>query len=342
MLDALKREAHYQYRCIRLGWGFLAKRFIHCNLQITYRCNFSCQICDFWKTPHDPSEELSLEEIRIIGRKLNRLGTLIVSLAGGEPVMRKDLFDIISILNEENHFPILITNGWYVDETVAKEILRAGLQEISVSIDYADPAKHDSQRGRAGAWQRGMNALELLLKYRPDRRNRIHMISVLMDDNLNEIEKMIGLAKKIGVTYMVNLYSWNRGTKKSRLPRNQVTKHLMDLKKKYPEFITLTSYIEKIDQAVSEGGIGDCQTGKLLLNIDNKGNVARCTETLTDPVGNMLRDDVMEIRKRLHRVQRNSKCSQCWTSCRGFAECMYSTPRSRQFKEFYNSVKSRG
>src|SRR5512141_132901 len=76
----LRRELHYQYRCARLGLGFLTGRFIHCNLQLTYRCNFKCQICDFWKTQHDPAEELSLEDIRLIGEKLNRLGTLIISL----------------------------------------------------------------------------------------------------------------------------------------------------------------------------------------------------------------------------------------------------------------------
>ena len=44
----LRQELHYQYRCLRLGLGFLTRRFIHCNLQVTYRCNFKCQICDFW------------------------------------------------------------------------------------------------------------------------------------------------------------------------------------------------------------------------------------------------------------------------------------------------------
>jgi hypothetical protein len=53
-----RRELHYQHRCLRLAWGFLRGRFIHCNLQLTYRCNFQCQICDFWKEPHDPADEV--------------------------------------------------------------------------------------------------------------------------------------------------------------------------------------------------------------------------------------------------------------------------------------------
>ncbi len=105
-----------------------------------------------------------MDDIRLIGRKLNQLGTLIISLAGGEPLIRSDIYDVITTLNAANHFPILITNGWFVDETVARDILRAGLQEISVSIDYRDPAKHDAQRGCPGAWERGVRALELFHK----------------------------------------------------------------------------------------------------------------------------------------------------------------------------------
>ena len=341
MIAKLKRELHYQYRCLRLAAGMVGRRLIHCNLQVTYRCNFQCRICDFWKPMYDKSHELSLADVRIIGEKLNRLGTLIISLAGGEPLIREDLPEIIRILNQANHFPVLITNGWYVDEPFGRAILQAGLQEISVSVDYATPAKHDAQRGREGAWDRAIRALEILHRHRPDHRNRVHMISVLMDDNIDEVEPMIRIARELGVTYMINLYSWNRGTKAFRLPRGGVTRRLLELKRKYPEFVTLTSYIERFDRALATGGIGDCQTGRLLLNVDRHGNVARCTETLDEPVGNLLTGDVRAIRDRLIQVQKASTCAQCWTSCRGFAECIQKRPRLRQFKEFFTSVRPR-
>jgi MoaA/NifB/PqqE/SkfB family radical SAM enzyme len=335
----LRKELHYQYRCLRLGMGFLTGRFIHCNLQMTYRCNFRCQICDFWKQQHDPADELTLADVRVIGRKLGKLGTLIISLAGGEPLMREDIFDIITELNAAGHFPILITNGWFVDETMSRDILRAGLQEISVSVDYRDPAKHDAQRGCKGAWDRAIRALELFHKNRPDRRNRVHMISVLMDDNLDDVEPLIQLSREIGVTYMVNLYSWNRGTKARRLPDKSVSEHLLGLKRKYPEFVNLTTYIEHFDEAISAGGVGDCKTGRLLMNIDHRGNVARCTERLDEPVGNILTDDVRAIRCRLNEVADSQECAQCWTSCRGFAESMQMRPRWRQYREFLHTVK---
>jgi MoaA/NifB/PqqE/SkfB family radical SAM enzyme len=339
MLARLRKELYYQYRCLRLGSAFIRKRFIHCNLQVTYRCNYRCQICDFWKEEHSQSDELTLDEVRIIGKKLARLGTMIISLGGGEPLIREDLYDLIRILNETGHFPVLITNGWFVDETVAKDILAAGLQEISVSIDYADAARHDAMRGQKGAWERGIKALELLNKNRPDRRNRVHMISVLMDDNLEDVEPLIRLSRELGVTYMVNFYSHGRGAKARRAPDQKVAAHLLDLKRRYPEFVSLTSYVERFDRAVEHGGIGDCQGGSLFMNVGSRGQVSRCIDTLDDSVGNILTDDMFRLRDDLMRVRNERPCGECWTSCRGFAECMYLSPRVRQFREFYGSVK---
>ena len=338
---SFRQEAWYLYRCLRLGSAFFRRRLVHCNLQVTYRCNFRCRICDFWKEKHPASEELTPEQVRIAGRQLARLGTMIVSLGGGEPLIREDLYQLTAILRYTGHFPILITNGWFVNESVAKDILRAGLQEISVSVDYADAARHDELRGRPGAWERAVKALELLHRHRPDRRCRVHMISVLMDDNLEDIEKLLRLARDLGVTYYLNLYSSGRGTKAPRLPGSEVQRHLLDLKRRYPEFVTLTSYLERFDAAIRDGGVGGCEGGTLFLNVGSGGEVSRCIDTLGESAGNILTDDVFAIRDRLARLRAEKPCAACWTSCRGFAECMYAPPRARQFREFYTSVKRR-
>jgi len=341
MVRRLRHELHYLSRAARLASAFFRRRLIHCNLQVTYRCNFRCQICDFWKRPRELSEELTPDEVRVIGRKLGKLGTMIISLGGGEPLIREDLYQLTAILSQTGHFPILITNGWFVNETVARDILRAGLQEISVSVDYADPARHDAQRGVPGAWERATRALELLNRHRPDRRCRVHMISVLMDDNLADIEPLIKLARDLGVTYYLNLYSSGRGTKSRRSPGSEVQQHLLGLKEKYPEFVSLTSYLERFDRAIASGGIGGCQGGRLFMNVGSRGDVSRCIDTLEESAGNLLTDDVFAVRDRLARLGEEQPCAECWTSCRGFAECMYEPPRAQQFLEFYTSVKRR-
>ena len=342
MLAALRREIHYQRRCLSLGAAFLRRRFIHCNLQVTYRCNFRCQICDFWKQPHEAGQELTVEEVRQVGRQLRRLGTMIISLGGGEPLVRPDLAELIRGLADSGHFPVLITNGWFVDEPRARELSAAGLQEISVSVDYIDPARHDAQRGAPGAWERAVRALELLNRLRTDRRRRVHMITVLMDDNLEDIEPLLKLSRELGVTYFVNLYSSGRGTKPPRPPDGEVTARLLELKRRYPEFVSLSSYIERFDRAIADGGIGDCEGGALFLNVGSRGEVSRCIDTLDQPAGNILTDDLGDIVRRLGSIRAQKPCAACWTSCRGFAECMYRAPRLRQFREFFTSVRRHG
>ena len=75
------------------------------------------------------------------------------------------------------------------------------------------------------------------------------------------------------------------------------------------------------------------------MNIDNYGNVARCTETTDTPVGNLIAESPQQIRQRLLAQQTQDKCSQCWTSCRGWAELMHGPKRLRSWKEFYITVQ---
>jgi radical SAM protein with 4Fe4S-binding SPASM domain len=336
-MKALSR-ANYVRKSLRLGRSFLSGNYIHCNLQVTYRCNFQCAICDFWKPDYQHLEELTLGDIRTVADKLAELGTFLVSLAGGEPLIRNDLDRVIGILAED-HFPILITNGWFVDEDLARALFRWGLQEISVSVDYASAAKHDAMRGRPGAFDRGIKALELLRKNRPAALNRVHMITVLMDDNIGEIEDLIRIAQDLKVTYLVTLYSFNRGKKAERLPKREVSDFLLGLKEKHANFVSLSGYIKRFDEAIARGGIGDCLAGKRYLNVDNRGNVARCTETTDEPVGNILTEGMLSLRDRLHRQNETVPCAQCWTSCRGFAESMYKGNRLRNTLEFFNTIR---
>lgn len=337
-MNAIGHSIHYAQRGLGLLANLALDRYVHCNLQVTHRCNFRCQICDFWKVQHAKERELSMAEIEAITNKLAEFGTLAVSLAGGEPMMRDDLLDIIRIVSSK-HFPIMITNGWFVTKENARALWEAGLQEISISIDYADPRKHDALRGHPGAFARATEALSILLASRHSNRNRVHMISVLMDDNVEDIEKLIHLSEQLGVTYMVNLYSYQRGKKSERLPKRSISELLVDLKRKHPNFVSLSSYLERMDSAVRQGGIGECQAGRYFMNIDNYGNVARCTETTDAPVGNLLKEQPAMIREKLLRRQLDEKCSQCWTSCRGWAELMHGPMRLRSWKEFYITVQ---
>ncbi|HAK59706.1 MAG TPA: hypothetical protein DCO77_04895, partial [Nitrospiraceae bacterium] len=254
---------------------------------------------------------------------------------GGEPLLHPELPEIVRALSK-NHFPVMICNGWYVTPERARELFRAGLYEISISLDYADPAKHDQQRGTPGAFERAAQALEILHNNRAYPHQRVHMISVVMEDNLDEIEPLIGLAQKIGVTYLVTLYSHARGAKASRAPRKDVSAHLLGLRKKYPNFIGLRGYLSRFTDATSNGAkVVPCYAGKNLFNIDCQGNVTRCIDRLDDVAGNILTDDLASIERSLEDQYEANDCGECWTSCRGNIETLLYGPK--RFTNLFDS-----
>lgn len=320
--------------------SFLMKRMVHLNLQLLYSCNFKCRICDFWKAPYKDLAPISLDHVRVIAGKLEALGPQIISLGGGEPLLHPDLAAIAGCLSR-NNFPVMICNGWFVTPGKARKLFKAGMYEVSISVDYADPAKHDRQRGVEGAFKRAVRALKILNENRVSPLQRVHMISVVMDDNLEEIEPLIHLAKEIGITYMVTLYSDGRGTKRSRVTREEVGHYLSRLRKKHRHFVSLPGYLELFGEAaVEQQGVFPCYAGKNLFNIDCRGNVSRCIDTLDEPVGNIITDDIFDIKQKLLEKQRENRCGNCWTSCRGSIETlMYGRNRVSNLLKSYQVTK---
>ena len=90
--------------------GVLARRPFNALAQVTNRCNMRCPFCDFWPNGA-PKEELSAAEWARVARELAGLGTFLVSVEGGEPLVRPDLPEIIQGFRAAGHLPILYTNG---------------------------------------------------------------------------------------------------------------------------------------------------------------------------------------------------------------------------------------
>jgi MoaA/NifB/PqqE/SkfB family radical SAM enzyme len=326
-------------KSIRFVYSFSRKRLVHLNLQILYQCNFRCTICDFWKEPYRSMPMLSAADTRIIADKLRQIGPMIVTVGGGEPLLHPELLDIVRILKND-HFPVMICNGWYITPQVATELFRAGLYEISVSLDYASAGKHDELRGTPGAFDRACAALATLMKCRTSSQQRVHLIAVVMDDNLDQIEPLILKARELGVTSVVTLYSHGRGVKPPRPAQEDVSATLLELKTKHPDFVALRGFLARFSEASVSGGIAPCFAGKNLFNIDCLGNVSRCIDRMDAVAGNMLTDDAETIVAALLRQQQSDDCCDCWTSCRGnFESLMYGPNRLMNMVDSYRMIR---
>ncbi|HEV3027143.1 MAG TPA: radical SAM protein, partial [Planctomycetota bacterium] len=205
-----------------------------CLLQVTNRCNMKCSFCDFWPNGVSPQEELTLDEMRSISRQLSGLGRFLVSIEGGEPFVRPDLVEIVRAFSGD-HLPALFTNGWHVTDENAEALFGAGLAQAGVSIDYAVPERHDAKRVLPGAFDRARKAIEAFKRAAPHGGRQVHVITVLMKDNVDQIEPLLELSASHGVGHVITLLArdgYRRGKGGDDWPKEAVSEKLLALWKR--------------------------------------------------------------------------------------------------------------
>ena len=295
---------------------------VWCGWQVTYRCNFRCRFCNYWALPAEATEEPPVAAYEAGSRKLAALGTLLVSLAGGEPLLRTDIAEIVAAVGRY-HFPFLTTNGWLVTPQLARDIMQAGCWGVSVSIDYADAAAHDRRRGTVGAWEQAWRAVELFSAARVEKWQRVNVIAVLMEDNFEQFETLLRMSAQRNAYFMVQPYGQVKTGSAAYVHNNgAVSPRLLNLHARYRNFLSNPYHLGRFDEFLG-GGVPGCRAGRAFFNIDERGDAAICVERRARPVANLYRDDVGTIRRRLRQAGRDNTCRQCWYNCRGEIEGLY-------------------
>ena len=163
---------------------------------LTQRCNLFCAHCYLSAAPGaETGGELTTEECRGVMADIARVnpGTFLI-LTGGEPLLRKDIFDLAALGRDHGFTVVLGTNGVLLREKQARRLRAAGAQGASLSLDSTDPVKHDRFRRLPGAWQGAVRATEALRAEGLDFS--LHMS--VTDWNVAEIPAMIDLARQLG------------------------------------------------------------------------------------------------------------------------------------------------
>jgi radical SAM protein with 4Fe4S-binding SPASM domain len=134
--------------------------------------------------------ELSTEEIKGTLDKLAALNNnLMLILTGGEPMLRPDIFQIISHAASLGFLTVLGTNGTLLDSDSIDALKRAGLKGMGVSVDSPEPDHHDIFRGFSGAWELAVSALKTARAAGIETQLDV----TLTDDNIEGIDRFIEL-----------------------------------------------------------------------------------------------------------------------------------------------------
>lgn len=175
------------------------------GFNITDNCNSRCITCTQWR--HKSTNELSTQEVENILFQAKKLGIRSVGFAGGEPLLRKDLPQIVQKTHDLGFENIHITtNGLLLTEEKAISLIERGLSRISISIDGLQEI-HDFVRGFEGGFHRSIGAVKTLTDLRDARYPdlEISIGTTLMKPTLPEILNIVALSKQLDVTCGFNL-----------------------------------------------------------------------------------------------------------------------------------------
>jgi radical SAM protein with 4Fe4S-binding SPASM domain len=180
------------------------------NIELTHLCNLKCKMCGVWtKDKGRRAEELTPTEYLSLFTQLREMGITLVTLAGGEPFIRRDLFDIIGAAKSRHLACNIFTNGTLIDSESIKKIFEYDLDKVIVSLDGMH-STHDTIRGREGSFDKAARFLSNLINEKRDRRSAkpeldVHM--TIMGDNVQDIQDLNAFCQKIGANFSFQICS---------------------------------------------------------------------------------------------------------------------------------------
>ena len=128
--------------------------------ELTYACNLQCVHCLSSSGRRDP-RELSTAEAKSVLDQLRDLQVFYINIGGGEPMVRRDFFELVEYSVDNGIGVKFSTNGAYIDPDAARRLTALDYLDIQISIDGADAATNDAVRG-AGTFDLARRAMDNL------------------------------------------------------------------------------------------------------------------------------------------------------------------------------------
>ena len=157
---------------------------------VTYRCNARCSMCNRYKAPSKPEEEISIETIK----KLPKM--YFTNITGGEPFIRTDLKDIVRELYKKSDRIVISTNGFFTDRIIdlAKEFPNIG---IRISIEGLEQTNNDI-RGLQDGYNRGYTTLK---KLREMGMKDVGFGMTVQDKNAPDLVPLYKISDEMGMEF---------------------------------------------------------------------------------------------------------------------------------------------
>jgi sulfatase maturation enzyme AslB (radical SAM superfamily) len=172
---------------------------LHESLILTWECNLHCRHC----RPYLPANgTLSFDDVKEHIDSLAKKGTLFLHLTGGEPLVHKDFWKIVSTASQKNFALILHTNGTLITPEIGERLTHFNFLQVSLTVLGGKARIHDSLTGVKGSFEKTIYALKIMKEKGLD----VVLTTTKLSDNQDEIPEMERLAKNHAVPLKIIPY----------------------------------------------------------------------------------------------------------------------------------------
>jgi MoaA/NifB/PqqE/SkfB family radical SAM enzyme len=303
-------------------------------LALTYRCDAKCGMCNIWRLA--PQEQLTVDDYAKVPSSLKD-----INISGGEPFLRKEIVDIVKVVNEKCGGPriVISTNGFRTEKIIqAMEMLRNSIPHIGIGVSVDGiGATHSRIRGVDGAFEKVMDTLNRL-KARGFKNVRIGFTA--MNDNVHEMPHVYDLACRMGFQFTTSVaqnsdiyFSTqdNEGIRDGKLGEALAYVMRSELKSHHPKR-WMRAYFESGTLLFNEEQrrMLPCHAGIEFFYLAPEGNIYPCL-SIPQLMGNLSGHSFEEVweSEQAQQARRDIKgCEQCWMICTARSALVKNLPRA--------------
>jgi mycofactocin radical SAM maturase len=295
--------------------------------EITYACNLQCVHCLSSSGTRDP-RELSTDQAKAVLDELRDLQVFYINIGGGEPMIRKDFFEILEHAETNDIGVKFSTNGTYITAENARRLASMNYLDIQISLDGVDAATNDAVRGK-GSYATAIAAMNHL---RDANFGQFKISVVVTRHNVDQLDAFKALADSYGAQLRITrLRPSGRGadTWDELHPTQQQQRQIYDWLMKHGEnVLTGDSFFHLNAFGESLPGLNLCGAGRVVCLIDPIGDVYACPFVIHDQfkAGSLLSDGGFtkvwkesDLFLSLREPESEGACSACgsYDACQG-------------------------
>ena len=178
---------------------------------VTNKCNLHCLHCHQASTSSLKEGELTTNEAFKIIDHLSNTGLSILTFSGGEPLVRRDIYELIQRATDNGIYCTIASNGILMKPETIKNLSNAGIKRVEIGLDGAKPETHNFLRNKKGSFNTTVKGINNCKEY--GNFEEVAVTTTLYKSNVSEIPQIVDLAESLGATrfYLNRLIPAGRG-----------------------------------------------------------------------------------------------------------------------------------